>query len=256
MYTQYLTHKGTENILHAIDYSKFIGFNLNTLVTITFDKCFEFNSSEIFIKIRESYRRWLANACSRENLPKCNPYWLFVFENPHGFTHVHWMVHVPLELQKEFERKVPQWVKKRKDNVFEHSIDIQQVNIYEDKVLGNYLVKGVTPASIEYFNLQKYAKFQGWFRGRRSMVCHALSLTARRKVGFKASRDRDKFLELHPDLVARYEKPSWYDSGMTIPQVTGLKTFEYQKSFRQKLKRKRSYRRYRYNVRPRRRIAA
>lgn|GEM_PF-989721 len=253
--TEYLSHKGTENILHAIDYAKFLGFNLNTFVTITFDKCFEFNSSEIFIKIRESYRRWLANACSRNNLPKCNPYWLFVFENPRGFTHVHWMVHVPFELEKEFKRKVPQWVKKRKDNVFEHSIDIRPVNIYEDKVLGNYLVKGVNPDSIRYFNLEKYAQFQGWIHGRRSMVCHALGLTARRKARFKASRDRNKFLELHPELVARYEKPSWYDNRMTIPQETGLKTFEYQKYFRKKLRRNPNRRRYGYRVQRRRRAA-
>ncbi|WP_368649858.1 hypothetical protein [Brucella intermedia] len=248
MHTEYLTHKGAENILHAIDYAKFIGFNLNTFVTITFDKCFEFNEDQIFIKIRESYRRWLANACSRNNLPKCVPYWLFVFESPHRFTHVHWLVHVPVELAEEFKRKVPKWVKKRKDNVFEHSIDIRPVNIYEDKVLGNYLVKGVTPDSIEYFNLENYAEYQGWFRGRRSMVCHALSLKSRRKARFKATRDRNLWLELHPELAARYDRPSWYNSDMTVPQISGLKTFEYQKHFRNKRRRNPIRRRYGYRV--------
>jgi len=253
--TEYLTHKGTENILHAIDYAKYIGYNLNTFVTITFDKCFKLNADEIFIKIRESYRRWLTNACSRKNLPKCKPYWLFVFENPHGFTHVHWLVHVPIELEKEFKRKVPKWVKKRKDNVFKHSIDIRQVNIYTDKVLANYLVKGVTPKSIDYFNLQKYAAYQGWFRGRRSMVSHALSLKARRKAAFKASRDRHKWAKRHPELAARYRKPSWYDLKKTVPQVSGLKTFPYQKQFRGKLKRSSAPRR-RYCVYRTRRTAA
>lgn len=163
-------------------------------------------------------------ACVKYGIDNCKPYWVYVFENQGETPHVHWAVHIPEILEKEFRSKVYKWLEKKQGYSQPTSIKIQETNAYTDKSLANYLIKGVNEISAEYFNLKDGSEDQGEVHGRRSMVSHSISFKARRRASFKASVHRHKWPILHPEMAAKYQKPYNWNVDMLTPKVAAWKS--------------------------------
>lgn len=162
-------------------------------------------------------------ACARYGINECKPYWIFVFENQGDAPHVHWAVHIPEILKEEFQKKVHKWLEKKQSYAQPTSIKIDEINAYTDKTLANYLVKGVVKTSVEYFHLQHRAEYQGKIWGRRSMVSHSISRTARRRASFIPGVHRHQWPIRHPDMAAKYQKPYDWNMDMLTPKVAAWK---------------------------------
>lgn len=209
IYTEYLNYNTASNILHAFDFSKFIGKPLNVLITINF-----YNDENAYIKfqkIRELYSGWIrAKRKKSGKTSYLNP-WIYVFENPHSNIHVHWALNIEDDFILDFYEKLEKWIPKYVGSIRYRQIDVRPINIYNDKVLANYLAKGVNPPASFRLNLQKYRKYQGFVRGPRAGVARCLGKAARKKAGFLPRRDRYKWATMHPELMIGHIRPADWD---------------------------------------------
>ncbi|MBM9593990.1 hypothetical protein [Roseitranquillus sediminis] len=202
--TRHIGRKASSNILHAIDFAKFIDHPLNLYVVIRLGETED--PALVFQKIHHKCRVWLQRRLQqlgREVLP---PLYAFSLENPTQCRpHVNWMVHIPAELHREFQQKLTQWVRKASGSEPGlRDIHISPVDPYTDKRLGNYIVKGTDPRYVDHLHLTKVACLQGLVRGRRASPSRALSRAARAAAGFVPRRDRDKWKARLGDIA---EKP-------------------------------------------------
>jgi hypothetical protein len=113
---------------------------------------------------------------------------IYSFENQDGLVHVNWMVHIPSELQLEFQKKLRGWQKKVQGHCGPFDIDIQPIEQAYAKKLAKYVVKGTDPAFVEHFYLEGVASDQGEIPGKRAGVSPYIGPTARRAAGFKKPR--------------------------------------------------------------------
>ncbi|GEM_PF-4443152 len=209
IYTKYLNYNTASNILHAFDFSKFIGRPLNVLITINFYNYD--NAYKKFQKIRELYSGWIrAKRKKSGKTSYLNP-WVYVFEKPHSNLHVHWAINIEDDFILDLYEKLEKWIPKYVGCIKKRQIDVRPINIYNDKVLANYLVKGVNPFASKRLNLEKYRKYQGLFHGPRASAARCLGKAARKKAGFIPRRDRYKWAIRHPDLMIGHIRPADWD---------------------------------------------
>ena len=208
IYTEYLNYNTASNILHAFDFAKFIRRPLNLLITINFYS--DENAALKFKKIRQLYSNWIVAKRKKSGMTSYLNPWVYVFENPHSNIHVHWALHIEDDLIFELYEKIRKWVKKYTGSVKSKQINFRPINIFKDKSLANYLVKGVNSNTAYRLNLLRYKKYQGFVKGQRARVSLCLGKTARRKAKFNPKLDRNKWSTLHPDLmVGHVRSPDW-----------------------------------------------
>jgi hypothetical protein len=121
------------------------------------------------------------------------PRYVYSMEAPNGDDHANWVVHIPERFLAEFEKKLPKWVARILGDERPFDIDIQKVTREADKSLAKYVIKGADPAYIDYLHLGTVAAPQGRVWGRRCGASPAIGRTARKKAGFVARRDRNKW---------------------------------------------------------------
>lgn len=199
--SDFLNRKTTQTILHAFDYAKYVDRPLNTDVTLRLG-CIETDHGHpAFDRIRHKCYCWLQRKQKQLHGHAEPPYYVFVFENPDGSDlHLHWVLHVPEELQKEFRRKLPGWVRKVLGTIpAPGDVYAQAVNPYEDKTLAKYILKGTDPEYIDHFHLRDYAAPegelipQGAVSGRRAGASVALNRAVRKGAGFVACQHRHEW---------------------------------------------------------------
>lgn len=214
------------NIYNAFDYSKYIGFPLNTFITINFNSNDQFLNIYLFTQLRNNINRWIKRAYKRKKMAQSKPIWLYVFENPKHNFHVHWLIYIDCNIKTEcityLKKKL---VQLQKAEIGKNQLHIQSVNPYTDKILANYLCKGIRPDYIGFFHLHNYAIDQGYVSKQRTRVAQALGRTARNKAGFSAKKMRHLWEIHHPHIAQEYEKPELWDLNEIVPQLTGSKTF-------------------------------
>lgn len=204
-YTEYLNYNTASNILHAFDFSKYIGKPLNLFITINFYD--DDNASNKFRKIRQLYSNWIVAKRKKSGATSYLNPWVYVFEKPHLNTHVHWVVHIEEELIADLYKRLEKWVGKYVGQIRANQIHFEKVNIFEDKSVANYLAKGANESAICRLKLWKYRRYQGFVKGQRGRVSLCLGKKARKKEGFKPSRDRGKWSSIHPHLMNGHVKP-------------------------------------------------
>jgi len=199
--SDFINRKTTQTILHAFDYAKHIDRPLNIDVTVRLGSIETDHGHPYFDRIRHKCYDWLQRRQKQLWGYAEPPYYVFVFENPEGADlHLHWVLHVPKELQEEFRRKLLGWVRKvLKMPLALGDVYAQAVDPYEDKTLAKYILKGTDTEYINHFHLGKYAApegeliSQGPVSGRRAGASVALNRTARKDSGFIANVHRNEW---------------------------------------------------------------
>ncbi|WHA43217.1 hypothetical protein [Agrobacterium larrymoorei] len=209
IYTEYLNYNTASNILHAFDFSKYIALPLNALITINFYD--DEDAYKKFQKIRELYSGWIRAKRKRSGKTSYPNAWVYVFENPHSNIHVHWAINIEEEFIFDFYIKLEKWIKIHVGEIRNRQLDVRRVNIYEDKVLANYLAKGVNPFASKKLHLERYRKYQGFVKGPRAGVARCLGKNARKLADFKPKRDRSKWAVMHPELMNGHTRPTGWN---------------------------------------------
>lgn len=197
-YTDYLNRHPAENICHAFDFAKYLGRPLNKYLTINFDPASGLYGGTVFQKIRHKFRDWYNRRCKQIYGAALPPMYVYSLENPNGQVHANWVVHVPPELQNEFDKKCQRWVSKAQGNIRYYDVHSVQVDPYSDKSLAKYLIKGIDGRYIGYMHVGEYASNQGRIWGRRAGTSPSISRAARKEAGFVPKRDRNKWRQV-PD---------------------------------------------------------
>ncbi len=220
------------NIYRAFDFSKYLGFPLNTYVMINLIYGDQFLKRYIFNNLRKKVNRWIKREYNKRNMPEVKPIWVYVFENPNNNFHVHWLLYIHKNIQDDFNEYVKkQLLKLQIMDLKPNQLDIRSVNPYTDKILANYLCKGTRHDYIDFFHLQNYATPQGYIEKQRTRVSQALGKTARKNACFDAKTMRHLWEEMHPQVAYGFDKPSGWDLNEIVPQLMGTKTFPDHKSY-------------------------
>jgi len=201
--TGHLNRRPAENIFHGFDFAAYLGHRLNNYVVLNFDADSADRSCAILRAVHRKFRCWLNRRTRQlygEPLP---PMFVYTHENPDGHAHCNWVVHVPPELQAEFERKCRRWVERAYEAKRPFDLIITSVEPGTEKTLAKYICKGIDPRYIDYLHLQAYATPQGRVWGRRAGTSEAISRAARRAAGFVPKRDRGKVRSADNDNARR-----------------------------------------------------
>lgn len=191
-YTDHLNRHPAENICHGFDYAAYIGCPLNNYITINFDAESADRSGAIFRAIRHKCRDWF-NRRTKQLYGTARPLmYVCTHENPDGHAHCNWVLHIPPELQIEYDRKRLKWIERAHKNVRRYDVKAVSVDPKTAKSLAKYIIKGIDARYIGYLHLQAYAAPQGRIWGRRAGTSEAIGRAARQAAGFKAKRDRGK----------------------------------------------------------------
>lgn len=148
-------------------------------------------STDLFRILRnERYCRWLRTRSKQHN-KQFKPTYIAVIEK----GDVHWNLHMPEELYKDFCELLPKWVasvmnkhngrQKRSMNmepVPDHIVDIQYTR--NSVAVRKYMLKGINPADAVRFGIRKLED-QGPIMGRRTCVSRTLGTAARLAAGYK-----------------------------------------------------------------------
>jgi hypothetical protein len=189
--SDYIKRRVTQSIFRATDYAIEAGTPMNQYVVINFRETSKASAVTIFADIRHRYRDWLYYIRkTRPDIVGAEPIYVYTLENPSDNPHANWTLHVPPQLQKEFERKLPRWIEKAQGACGTADCHIEPVNLSYAKVLAKYIVKGTEPEFTAHFFLEKYDREQGIIYGKRAGVSQAIGRAVRAEAGFRPRRSR------------------------------------------------------------------
>lgn len=154
--------KVVQNAFRAFDYAADTDRKLQLYVVLHFQETPEMCATTIFKKVRHKYRDWLVYK-NRQLGRRMTPDYMATFENPSEATpHANWVLSLPAEFHNEFERKLPQWLERaQKAPVRPFDIKITKINEGTEKTLAKYVLKGVNPAYVDHFYLEKVYEENG-----------------------------------------------------------------------------------------------
>lgn len=201
-YTDHLNRHPAENICHGFDFAAYLGRPLNIYITINFDDESSDHSGAIFRAIRHKFRDWLNRRTKKLYGAALSPMYVYTHENPDGHAHCNWVLHVPPELQAEFDTKREKWIARAHKNVRHYDVKAKPVDPTTAKSLAKYIIKGIDARFVAYLHLHAYAAPQGRVWGRRAGTSEAIGRAARKAAGFKAKRDRGKLRAANDDARA------------------------------------------------------
>jgi hypothetical protein len=115
----------------------------------------------------------------RRHAPGLPFVWIEVREKPSlQGEGVHWVIHVPHALTKQFKASLRNWVANEADSLDPAAVNVKSVDTWFG--LRNYLLKGGSEEVRRLYDANKYRKpFQGVIYGPRVRVSHAIGPKAR-----------------------------------------------------------------------------
>jgi hypothetical protein len=178
--------KPAANLHHATRVADRIGRPLNQFVTINYSltACPPREASAAFRRLLASwYARWLRR--HRKLKGRCPPTHVWVFEAAGGQVAVHWAVHIPRGLVREFRRSLPLWIAATVGEPVPHDT-VKHRSIYNVTGLKRYVLKGMDPHFAPLWKIRPVP--QGLIVGKRSGFSRNLGPTARARVGYRPQR--------------------------------------------------------------------
>jgi len=182
------THSG-EVLAEA---SRVLGVTLNQFVTINYGNTA--SGIDRFDELRrDRFLPWLRRHAATLGR-QVAPTYVWVRENVNSL-HVHWAVHIPIELVAEFLHLLPRWIssldervegrKGRSASYPPASLAVVKVKpVINSTGLRHYFLKGIDPKWQAQYGVR--AVSQGVVHKRRSGYSRNLCPSARRKAGYKA----------------------------------------------------------------------
>lgn len=141
------------------------------------------STSPALAEICSKFTRWLSyqsqKAVQQGFADYGRPTYEAVIEAPNGIHHIHWLVHVPDDLQDLFKCTLPKWFSKVCGNVTkpEGAVHIEKVETV--MALSRYLMKGVDPHHAKRCYVRPIN--QGVVFGKRVAISRSLGPRAREK---------------------------------------------------------------------------
>ena len=108
--TRHIHRRPAVNLHHATRYCEVIGLPLNRLVTVNFNltDCNDNQESRAFRKmLSERFAPWLRRTA--RNIQGIAPTYVWTMEAGGRQIAAHWLVHVPKDCARSFDRKVSEW---------------------------------------------------------------------------------------------------------------------------------------------------
>jgi len=213
----FVNRRQAANFTPAIAFAETLGRPLNWFVTLNFHHtaCEAELVGPAFEKLRDNhYTRWLRYQGQRPLARKHGEAtYVWVVENASGHTHVHWMVHVPRALIRDFKTKVPEWTAtvSGSDEVHPGAIHIEPID--GPVGLGKYLLKGIDPRVAKMHRIDHQP--QGLVRGKRCGVSKCLGKTARERHAaslISAQKQQSEAAPRAPNMTGR---PAEVPMGLT-----------------------------------------
>lgn len=184
--TAQIGKKPAANIHHATRLAERLGYPLNQFVTINFSKtpCLPEHATAAFRTLLASwFARWLRrHHKNRKNVP---PAYVYTFEAAGEQMAVHWLVHVPRGIIREFWRMLPEWVIATAGPL-DGPGAIKHRRVYNIIGARRYILKGMDPHFAAQWKIRPSP--QGIVIGRRSGFSRSLGPAARRSSGYRAQR--------------------------------------------------------------------
>jgi hypothetical protein len=187
--SRHINRRVTQSAFRAFDYAKADGHKLNTYVVLRLRETVAQGAATAFTRIRHKYRDWLTYR-GRKLGESLSPIYVYALENPAGWLHVNWAIHIPSEMLPDFERKLEKWVARTQGPVERGDIHVQPIDPQYAKYLAKYMFKGTDPAYVRHFFLQNVHSPQGSIYGKRAGVSQAIGIKARLRANFHPGRNR------------------------------------------------------------------
>jgi hypothetical protein len=139
--------------------------------------------SPALTEICGKFTRWLSYQSEKaveEGKPDYGrPTYEAVIEAPNAIHHIHWLVHVPDDLQDLFRRTLPKWVTKVCGEIIKPDGAIHIDPVETVMALSRYLMKGVDPHHAKRCHVRPIN--QGVVFGKRIAISRSLGPMAREK---------------------------------------------------------------------------
>lgn len=186
--TAQIGRKPAANIHHATRLAERIGYPLNQFVTINYSKT-QCPPEEATAAFRNLLSDWFARWLRRhpKNKKRWRPAYVYVFEAAGDQIAVHWLVHIPRGLIREFWRLVPEWVTATAGTI-DSPAAIKHRRIYGLIGAKRYILKGMDPHFAHIWKIRPTP--QGLITGRRSGFSRSLGPAARRTADYRPQRYR------------------------------------------------------------------
>jgi hypothetical protein len=191
-YTDHLNRRTAKNICHAFDFAAYLGYPLNNYIVMNLHGLDAEYAASLFERVRHKFRDWFNRRTKQLYGKALPPMYVYTLEKPGQQAHANWVVHIPTELKREFDKKKQRWVERVQGKRGHHDIYASDVDPHTAKSLAKYIIKGIDAVYVDYLHLSTYAAPQGRIWGRRAGTSPSLSRGARNAGGFSAKRDRGK----------------------------------------------------------------
>lgn len=157
--------------------------NLHVTLNLSHTSCTHAQASEAVTGICAKFTRWLSyqsqKAVAQGEAGYGRPTYEAVIEAPNGIHHVHWLVHVPADLQEVFTAKLTVWLSKVCGTITRPAGAIHVQAIDTVMALSRYCMKGVDPHHAKRCYVRPIS--QGVVLGKRVTISRSLGPTARKQ---------------------------------------------------------------------------
>jgi len=186
----YVGRVACENALHAVRYVAEVGRAMNTHVTVSFGPLGieDDVAGRAFSDLQARVTRWWRDQRQRKGRDIGDLHGFHCHSNPAGSRHVHWVLHVPAEIEDEF----PSVVKNRLQKIARR-VDLRDGlhigAVQTPGSLAKYVLRGIEPEYADYLHIE--AANEGFVAGcRRTGVSRAASKAARKRAGWVRKKRR------------------------------------------------------------------
>jgi len=144
-------------------------------------QCDEEAISAMFERLRDNhFTKWLRDTARRRKRPDWMPaHYVWAIEGTHGHPNIHWLVHVPAEIKREFETKLSRWMARLAGPLNSDQRPILVQATFDATGAALYLLKGTDPRYGRKYRIKTSP--QGTVRGKRAGMSKSNGPAARSK---------------------------------------------------------------------------
>jgi len=166
--SEYIRHRPSRNIHHAISFANTRNLPLNRFVSINFSltDCPAEKTDIAFRHLREFFTKWTSRPHKKASALAAPPTFVYSIENQNEVLNAHWLVHVPPPRHAEFAAKLGLWLNKATGGVYDEQRAIHIQSVTSARAVGKYMLKGLHPSMAENWDIR--AEYCGRVTGRRA----------------------------------------------------------------------------------------
>ena len=186
--TLYVGRRAAENALHAVRYATLTGRQMNTLITISFCRLGveDDKAGKLFHRLQANISRWWRYQRDQKKRNIGPLTGMYAHANPAGSRHVHWLIHLPVEIRSEFRDSLLKRLCKLTglDDVGDacHVKDVDHPG-----GAAKYVLRGIDPLYSKYLHIR--ASNEGAVSCRRTGTSRSIGKAARKQAGWNRRKN-------------------------------------------------------------------